>query len=181
MGACHPVMHGIVSQNVEKYIDANLQMEAFFKRLKDANKQIFLVTNSPYHFVNQGMNMLVGQNWKDYFDVVIVQARKPRFFTDDSRPFRVFDTKTGTHLWDRVRKLEREKTYFEGTVKQLQELMNWSGHEVLYFGDHPYSDLADVTLEHGWRTGAIISELDVRIIFCSMRFQFTVSFLKDEN
>lgn len=107
------------------------------------------------------MNMLVGQNWKDYFDVVIVQARKPRFFTDDSRPFRVFDTKTGTHLWDRVCKLEREKTYFEGTVKQLQELMNWSGHEVLYFGDHPYSDLADVTLEHGWRTGAIISELSV--------------------
>jgi len=30
---------------------------------------------------------------------------------------------------------------------------------VLYFGDHPYSDLADVTLEHGWRTGAIINEL----------------------
>lgn len=111
---------------------------------------------------NQGMNMLVGQNWKDYFDVVIVQARKPRFFTDETRPFRVFDTKTGTHLWDRVCKLERNKTYFEGTVKQLQELMNWSGHEVLYFGDHPYSDLADATLEHGWRTGAIISELDVR-------------------
>lgn len=105
--------------------------------------------------------MLIGQNWKDYFDVVIVQARKPRFFTDDSRPFRVFDTKTGTHLWDRVSKLDREKTYFEGTVKQLQELKGWSGHEVLYFGDHPYSDLADVTLEHGWRTGAIISELDV--------------------
>lgn len=135
---------------------------------------------------NQGMNMLMGQDWKDYFDVVIVQARKPRFFTDDSRPFRVFDTKTGTHLWDRVCTLERQKTYFEGTVKQLQELMNWSeqdeyqyyslnfdqliielyysirsGHEVLYFGDHPYSDLADATLEHGWRTGAIISELDV--------------------
>lgn len=105
--------------------------------------------------------MLIGQNWKDYFDVVIVQARKPRFFTDDSRPFRVFDTNTGTHLWDRVSRLEREKTYFEGTVKQLQELKGWSGHEVLYFGDHPYSDLADVTLEHGWRTGAIISELDV--------------------
>lgn len=112
-------------------------------------------------FRNQGMNLLIGQNWKDYFDVVIVQARKPRFFTDDSRPFRVFDTKTGTHLWDRVHRLERDKTYFEGTVKQLQELMNWSGHEVLYFGDHPYSDLADATLEHGWRTGAIISDLDV--------------------
>ena len=35
------------------------------------------------------------------------------------------------------------------------------GHQVLYFGDHPYSDLADVTLEHGWRTGAILGELEV--------------------
>lgn len=47
-------------------------------------------------------------------------------------------------------------------MKQLQELTGWKGHQVLYFGDHPYSDLADVTLEHGWRTGAIITELTVR-------------------
>ncbi|GBP28131.1 Poly(U)-specific endoribonuclease homolog [Eumeta japonica] len=47
----------------------------------------------------------------------------------------------------------------KGTVKQLQDLTGWYGHQVLYFGDHPYSDLADVTLEHGWRTGAIINEL----------------------
>ena len=48
-------------------------------------------------------------------------------------------------------------------MKQLQELTGWRGHQVLYFGDHPYSDLADVTLEHGWRTGAIITELSHEI------------------
>lgn len=108
--------------------------------------------------------MLVGDDWRDLFDVVIVEARKPRFFTDESRPMRVFDKQSGTHLWDRVIKLERGKIYYEGTVKQLQDLMGWSGHEVLYFGDHPYSDLADVTLEHGWRTGAIIHELTVQTL-----------------
>jgi hypothetical protein len=46
-------------------------------------------------------------------------------------------------------------------VKQLQDMTGWRGEQVLYFGDHPYSDLADVTLEHGWRTGAIINELTV--------------------
>lgn len=51
MGACHPVMHKVVAQNVDNYIKANLQLEPFFKRLKDANKQLFLVTNSPYAFV----------------------------------------------------------------------------------------------------------------------------------
>lgn len=53
----------------------------------------------------------------------------------------------------------------QGTVKQLQDLTGWEGHQVLYFGDHPYSDLADVTLEHGWRTGAIITELAVSVLY----------------
>lgn len=47
----------------------------------------------------------------------------------------------------------------------MKEMTGWYGSEVLYFGDHPYSDLADVTLEHGWRTGAIINELVVSKIY----------------
>merc|ERR1712172_271167 len=35
---------------------------------------------------------------------------------------------------------------------------------VMYFGDHPYADLADVTLHHGWHTGAVIRELEAEII-----------------
>ncbi|KAJ8953241.1 hypothetical protein NQ318_015821 [Aromia moschata] len=131
----HPVMHQIVAQNVSEYIENN-------DRLR-----------------HKGMEFMVGPDWKEYFDVLIVQARKPRFFTDVSRPIRVFDEQSGTHIWDRVTKLEKGVIYYEGTVKQLQELTGWRGHQVLYFGDHPYSDLADVTLEHGWKTGAIITEL----------------------
>lgn len=44
-------MHGIVAQNVDKYIESNPELTLFFERLKSANKQLFLVTNSPYHFV----------------------------------------------------------------------------------------------------------------------------------
>lgn len=154
----HPVMHKIVAQNVTEYIEAH-DLKPYFDRLKNANKKLFLVTNSPYPFVTKGMELLVGANWKEYFDVVIVQARKPKFFTDVSRPIRVYDEQSENHIWDRVTKLEKGRIYYEGTVKQLQELTGWRGHQVLYFGDHPYSDLADVTLEHGWRTGAIINEL----------------------
>nr|CAD7446045.1 unnamed protein product [Timema bartmani] len=105
------------------------------------------------------MELLLGEEWINFFDVVIVQARKPRFFTDESRPFRVYDPVSKRQLWDHVTKLEKGKIYYEGTVKQLQDMTGWNGQQVLYFGDHPYSDLADVTLEHGWRTGAIITEL----------------------
>ncbi|XP_022915080.1 5'-nucleotidase domain-containing protein 3 isoform X1 [Onthophagus taurus] len=155
----HLEMHRVVPENVAHYLEANKNLRLFFDRLKAANKKLFVVTNSPYKFVNRGMDFLVGPDWKTYFDVIIVQARKPRFFTDVSRPIRIYDERSGIHIWDRVIKLQKGVIYYEGTVKQLQELTGWRGHQVLYYGDHPYSDLADVTLEHGWRTGAIIPEL----------------------
>uniref|UniRef100_A0A1A9WKK2 5'-nucleotidase domain-containing protein 3 n=1 Tax=Glossina brevipalpis TaxID=37001 RepID=A0A1A9WKK2_9MUSC len=157
--ACHPIMHQIVMKDAEAYIDKNENLPKYFEKLLQSGKKLFLVTNSPYSFVNRGMTLLAGNNWRDYFDVIIVQARKPKFFTDESRPIRLYDERNDSHVWDRVTKLEKGQIYYEGTVKQLQDLTGWRGHSVLYFGDHPYSDLADVTLEHGWRTGAIISEL----------------------
>ena len=42
---------------------------------------------------------------------------------------------------------------------------------VMYFGDHPYADLADVTLHHGWHTGAVIRELEVgcKYLICTLQ------------
>ena len=36
----------------------------------------------------------------------------------------------------------------------------WIRNQVLYFGDHIYGDLAEPFLKHGWRTGAIINEIE---------------------
>lgn len=44
-------MHKIVAQNVEEYIRPNGQLRNYFKMLQDNDKKLFLVTNSPYHFV----------------------------------------------------------------------------------------------------------------------------------
>ncbi|CAG9808091.1 unnamed protein product [Chironomus riparius] len=159
IGSSHPVMHKIVGDHVKEYIKEDTNMKRFFQRLINSNKKLFLVTNSPFPFVNKGMTFLCGDDWREFFDVIIVNARKPKFFTEHSRPLRIYDEKMHTHTWDRVTKLEKGVIYYEGTVKTLQKLTGWYGHKVLYFGDHPYSDLADVTLEHGWRTGAIINEL----------------------
>ncbi|XP_054268250.1 5'-nucleotidase domain-containing protein 3-like isoform X2 [Macrosteles quadrilineatus] len=159
VGSSHPVMHKLLQEDVSQYIEKNPGITYFFQRLADAGKKLFLVTNSPYKFVNKGMSWMVGDNWEDFFDVIIVQARKPLFFTDESRPLRIYDKENDSYLWDKVTELKKGVIYFEGTINQLKDMTGWYGSEVLYFGDHPYSDLADVTLEHGWRTGAIINEL----------------------
>ncbi|KAL4675574.1 hypothetical protein H8959_009719 [Pygathrix nigripes] len=114
---------------------------------------------------NKGMRHMVGPDWRQLFDVVIVQADKPSFFTDRRKPFRKLDEK-GSLQWDPITRLEKGKIYRQGNLFDFLRLTEWRGPRVLYFGDHLYSDLADLMLRHGWRTGAIIPELEreIRII-----------------
>lgn len=114
--ASHPLMHQIVLEDAEGYIEKNSHIPHFFQRLIDAKKKLFLVTNSPFLFVNRGMTLLAGSDWRNYFDVIIVQARKPKFFTDESRPIRLYDEVNKTHVWDRVSKLEKGKIYYEVNI-----------------------------------------------------------------
>lgn len=51
IGSSHPVMHNIVGNHVREYIKENSDMRKFFERLVSANKKLYLVTNSPFHFV----------------------------------------------------------------------------------------------------------------------------------
>ena len=104
---------------------------------------------------------MIGKDWNELFDVIIVKAGKPKFFNIQRRPFRHYDREADAQKWEKVSSLEKGHIYMEGTVHQLLEMTGWSGNSILYFGDQIYSDLADITLNYGWRTGAIIFELEV--------------------
>lgn len=162
IGSIHPEMHRIVGRNISEYLVKDPGLVTFFERLKNSGKETFLITNSPFSFVNAGMIYLLGENWRDYFDVVVANAKKPNFFVVN-RPFRELNEEIDSQTWLPVNKLEKGKVYLEGNLSYLQKSKGWQGQQVLYFGDHPYSDLADVSLNHGWRTGAIIWELDYEI------------------
>ncbi|XP_034060904.1 5'-nucleotidase domain-containing protein 3 [Gymnodraco acuticeps] len=152
------IMYRAVEADIGKYICYGEQSHAVLKKLAEHGKKMFLITNSPFDFVDRGMNFIVGKDWRDLFDIVIVQADKPGFFNDRRKPFRRVTDK-GALLWDRIHKLEKGKIYKQGNLYEFLRLTGWGGSKVLYFGDHIYSDLADLTLKHGWRTGAIIPEL----------------------
>ncbi|RXG73348.1 5'-nucleotidase domain-containing protein 3 [Armadillidium vulgare] len=179
IGSIHPEMHRIVGQDVPKHLVRDPKLVDFFQRLKRSGKETFIITNSPYYFVDLGMTFLLGENWQDYFDVVIAKAKKPDFFTDNMRPFRELVKEIHMTCWGPVKCLEKGKVYLEGNLSSLQEMKNWDGQGVLYFGDHPYSDLADVSLHHLWRTGAIIWELDDEIrILNSLDYKRAIGWLQ---
>ena len=56
-----------------------------------------------------------------------------------------------------------QRIYSGGNYENLVEMTQWQPNSVLYFGDHPYADLADLSMVHGWRTCAIIEDLEEEI------------------
>ncbi|KAF6040466.1 NT5DC3 [Bugula neritina] len=152
-------LHEEITRNLEKYLTNSSRIAELLDRLISHDKKLFLISNSGFPFINAGMTYMVGADWLDKFDVVIINARKPDFFISNKRPFRMYNHDTNSTLWHRVSQLEKGCVYSEGNLFDLQRFTGWSGSKVLYFGDHVYTDLADATLHHGWRTGAIIPEL----------------------
>uniref|UniRef100_UPI00398F1EC4 5'-nucleotidase domain-containing protein 2-like isoform X1 n=1 Tax=Pristiophorus japonicus TaxID=55135 RepID=UPI00398F1EC4 len=165
------MMYDWIEKDMEKYILHGDETYAVLNRLVNNGKKLFLITNSPFNFVDKGMEYMVGKDWRDLFDLVIVQADKPSFFTDKRKPFRRLDD-SGALQWDKITTLEKGKMYKQGNLFDFLRLTGWGGAKVLYFGDHLYSDLADLMLQHGWRTGAIVPELDTEISIINTE-QFT--------
>ncbi|XP_023383219.1 5'-nucleotidase domain-containing protein 3 [Pteropus vampyrus] len=135
------IMYRAIEADIEKYICYAEQTRAVLAKLADHGKKMFLITNSPSSFVDKGMKYIVGKDWRDLFDVVIVQAEKPNFFNDKRRPFRKVNEK-GVLLWDKIHKLQKGQIYKQGNLYEFLKLTGWRGSKVLYFGDHIYSDLA---------------------------------------
>ncbi|XP_028669086.1 5'-nucleotidase domain-containing protein 2 [Erpetoichthys calabaricus] len=153
-------MYKWIMQDLEKYILRGDETYAVLHRLANNGKKLFLITNSPFSFVDKGMNYMVGKDWRDFFDIIIVQADKPHFFNDCIKPFRRLD-RNGDLQWDKINNLDKGQIYKQGNLFDFLRLTGWRGSKVLYFGDHLYSDLADLMLRHGWRTAAIVPELEI--------------------
>ncbi|CAI8611307.1 unnamed protein product [Vicia faba] len=160
------VHRGILS-DPHKYLVKNGKILSFLKKLKEKGKKLFLLTNSPYYFVDGGMRFMLQDSmdcrdsWTELFDVVIAQANKPQFYTSE-HPFRCYDTKTDNLTFTKVDKFLPDKIYYHGCLKSFLQITKWKGPEVIYFGDHLFSDLRGPS-KAGWRTAAIIHELEYEI------------------
>ena len=57
------------------------------------------------------MSFMVGEDWRDLFDVITVNAKKPSFFTHQLRHFRKFLPEKNITSWREVKKLEKGRIY----------------------------------------------------------------------
>ena len=57
------------------------------------------------------MTLMVGKEWRHMFDLVIVNAKKPSFFTQQLRHLREYHPETEILSWNAISKVEKGKIY----------------------------------------------------------------------
>jgi HAD superfamily 5'-nucleotidase-like hydrolase len=133
---------------------------------RKAGKKLLLITNSEWDYGNALMSFAFdrflpkGMSWRDLFDLVIVAARKPEFFQSLSPVFEVVE-KSG--LLRPVRALKDGGVFLGGNAALVEEQLGASGDQILYVGDHLYSDVHVSKNVLRWRTALVVRELEAEL------------------
>lgn len=132
---------------------------------KHSGKLLMLLTNSEWSFTRAMMAHAIdrflpsGSSWRELFDVVVVAARKPDFFTARSPMFEVVDEDRG-QLRPHSGPIERGRVYFGGNREVLERHLGMRPEEILYVGDHLYSDVHVTKNLLRWRTALVLRDIE---------------------
>src|SRR5262249_45101183 len=101
---------------------------------------------------------LGGGSWRELFDLVIVGARKPDFFTAQAPFFEVVNA--DGLLKPTVAALQPGGAYLGGSAARLERDLGLRGDEILYVGDHMFGDVRATKRVLNWRTALVVRELE---------------------
>ncbi|XP_070780330.1 5'-nucleotidase, cytosolic II, like 1 [Enoplosus armatus] len=154
-------------KNLEKYVVKDPNLPVLLTRIKVVAK-VFLATNSDYSYTEAIMKYLLESNaksgspkqsWRSFFDLVVVDTRKPLFFAEGT-VLRQVDTDTGklrigTYTGD----LQHGTVYSGGSSDVVCDLLDVKGKDILYVGDHIFGDILKSKKRQGWKTFLVVPEL----------------------
>ncbi len=147
----------------ERFVVLDPEMPASLMDLRSAGKKLLIVTNSEWSYTSHMMSyafdrFLPGKmTWRDLFDVVIVSAGKPAFFEHKNATFEVIDEE-GRLLPCRGPRLGGR--YLGSHAAAVEEGLGLSGEEILYVGDHIFSDVRVSRSLLRWRTALVLRNLE---------------------
>ncbi|XP_067393166.1 cytosolic purine 5'-nucleotidase isoform X1 [Emydura macquarii macquarii] len=156
-------------ENLEKYVVKDGKMPLLLSRMNEVGK-VFLATNSDYKYTDKIMTYLFDfphgpkpgsfhRPWQSYFDLILVDARKPLFFGEGT-VLRQVDTVTGKlKIGTYTGPLQHGIVYSGGSSDTICDLLGAKGKDILYIGDHIFGDILKSKKRQGWRTFLVIPEL----------------------
>lgn len=153
-------------KDLGRYLIRDPDLSATLRALRAADKRLFVVTNSEAHYTDAVMRHLLDgrhpehESWRSYFDLVVVEAKKPAFFTEHL-PFHEVDVRTMTSSTAAAERLQDGCIYAGGSIRELARVRpDLRGEHVLYVGDHIYGDIIRSKRDTLWRTALVIEELE---------------------
>ena len=164
----------IVSVELPEYVERDEGLADTLHKFRSSGKRLFLLTNSAWDYTSQVMSYLLDgvrggyPSWRNYFDIIVVSAAKPEFFTDD-HPFVELDAdgapaaKTPAASQTSNTPLQRGRVYAGGNLKEFQVRAQAHGDRVLFVGDHIYGDMLRSRKSSNWRTAMVLQELEHEI------------------
>ncbi|KAF5738804.1 putative cytosolic purine 5-nucleotidase [Tripterygium wilfordii] len=170
--------HEIMSKP-ELFVEPDPELPLALLDQREAGKKLLLITNSDYHYTDKMMQHSFNRflpndmGWRDLFEMVIVSARKPEFFqmshplyevvTDEGLMRPCFKARAEYEIHtikNKVLDSYYGGLYSGGSAQMIESSLNIHGDEILYVGDHIYTDVSQSKVHLRWRTALICRELE---------------------
>ena len=152
----------------DRFVELDPDLPLTLLDQKMAGKRLLLITNSDWTYTRSMMSYAFDRSlpgsmdWRELFDLVIVEARKPGFFSGRQACYRVTDQEQGL-LRPHRGALEPGQIYVGGDAQLVESSLGLSGAEILYLGDHLFGDVHVSKEMLRWRTGLILREMESEI------------------
>ncbi|KAK9890457.1 hypothetical protein WA026_010543 [Henosepilachna vigintioctopunctata] len=151
----------ITAQPDKYYFKCSKKVINLLKNLKMQGKLVYLLTGSYIESASSTAAYCLGPNWKDYFDIIIGNAKKPAFFYAN-KEFKCLDGFKATEPIS-AQQLELNGVYVNGNWKDLREFivrhLRNPNPKCLYVGDHLLQDIYGPSFFLCCDTVAICEEL----------------------
>ncbi|CAI5507526.1 unnamed protein product [Closterium sp. Naga37s-1] len=150
----------------EKFVELDRELPLALLDQKLAGKRLLLITNSDYQYTHRMMTHAFDRflpeemTWRSLFDMVIVSARKPEFF---SMAHPLYEIVTPDGLMRPCFKANSGGLYCGGSAQMVEKALGFAGDETLYVGDHIYTDVSQSKLHLRWRTCLVCRELEQEV------------------
>lgn len=158
------ILKAEIMANPDRFVELDPDTPLALLDQRHTGKKLLLVTNSEWGYTSSLMSYAFdrflpkGSTWRDLFDIIIVSARKPDFFAAQGA---LFEVANEDGLLRPVMKGMREGgIYAGGSAALVEQCFALSGDEILYVGDHIFSDVHISKSMLRWRTALVVRELE---------------------
>ena len=157
-----------IMANPETFVEVDPDAPVALLDQLRSGKRLMLISNAEWGYVQKMMSFAYDpylpaeMGWRDLFELVIVGARKPDFFSSSLPLFSVADEQRGL-LKPEPRGIRTPGLYLGGDASCVEQYLGMSGSEILYVGDHIFADVRMSKSILRWRTALILRELEHEI------------------